>query len=55
MKLKAITRREAERILRESGLAVTDGDGRTYFATNEAETEVWEFDSKAKRDKAVNA
>lgn len=52
--MKAITRKEAERICRKLGLAVTEGDGKTYFMTNDDESEVWEFDSKAKRDEAVN-
>ena len=55
MKIKAITRKEAEQILRKNGLAMTEGDGRTFFATDENESEVWEFDSKAKRDKAVRS
>ena len=53
MKYKAITRREAERISRKTGYALSAADGRTFYLTNEAETEVWEYDSKAARDKAV--
>lgn len=54
MKLKAITRKQAQKIGMKSGYPITEDDGRTFYATNEEETEVWEFDTKAKRDKACN-
>lgn len=53
MKLKAITRKEAYRIANKRGVTISEDDGRTYYATNEEETEVWEFDSKRDRDKAI--
>lgn len=53
MTYKAITRKEAERISRKLGLSISENDGRTYFLTNENESEVWEYDSKKKRDEAV--
>jgi hypothetical protein len=34
-------------------LSISADDGRTFYATNETETEVWEFDSKRERDKAL--
>ena len=52
MKLKAITAKEAERLTLKLGLCWGD-DRRTFYATDEDETEVWEFDSKTERDKAV--
>lgn len=48
--LKAISRKEAEVIAKRIGIAISEDDGRTFFATNDAETEVYEYDSKAKRD-----
>ena len=53
MKYRAITRKEAERILRKNGYAISESDGRTFYLTNEDESEVWEYDSKKKRDEAV--
>jgi hypothetical protein len=53
MKLKKITAKEAEKIMAELGLCFGD-DGRTFYATNEEHTEVWEFDSKKERDAFVN-
>ena len=53
MKYKAITRKEAEKICRKNGVSISESDGRTFFLTNEDESEVWEFNSKAKRDAAV--
>lgn len=53
--LKAITRKQAERIAERTGYPLTEGDGRTFYATEETETEVYEFYSKKARDKAVDA
>lgn len=53
MKLKAISAKEAKRINEKNGMSMPWGDGRTFYATDENESEVWEFDSKAERDKAV--
>lgn len=55
MKLKAISRKQAEYILKKNGLAISDGDGRTFYATNEEETEVWEYSSKTKRDNDIQS
>lgn len=51
--LKAITRKQAIEIGNRTGYPVTEGDGRTFYATNESESGVWEFDSKKDRDKAI--
>ena len=51
--MKAITAKYAEELLRKLGNDY-GGDGRTFYATNEEETEVWEFDSKRERDEFVN-
>lgn len=52
MKLKAISAQQAYKLMNKLGLCYGN-DGVTYYATNEEETEVWEFDSKAERDKCV--
>jgi len=52
MKLHAITAKQAEKLTRKLGLCFGQ-DGRTYYATNEEETEIWEFDTKKARDAAV--
>ena len=51
MKLKPITAKQAEKLTKKLGLCFGD-DGRTFYATNEEETDIWEFDSKKERDKA---
>lgn len=48
--MKAITAREAKRIGEETGFPITEGDGRTFYATDDCEEEVYEFDSKRERD-----
>ena len=53
MKKKAITAKHAYKLMTKLGLDSGD-DGRTFYATNEEESEVWEFDSKAERDEFVN-
>ena len=50
---KAITAKQASKLMEKLGLCFGD-DGRTFYATDEAETEVWEFDSKRERDEFVN-
>ena len=50
---KAITRKEAEKIAERTGYPLTEGDGRTFYATDEKETGVWEYDSKRERDESV--
>ena len=52
--MKAITAKYAEELLRKLGNDY-GGDGRTFYATNEEETEVWEFDNKKERDEFVNS
>lgn len=47
--MKKITAKEAERLSKKLGLSY-GADARTFYATNEDETEVWEFDSKKARD-----
>lgn len=49
MKLKPLTAKQAEKLMKKLGLCWGQ-DGRTFYATNEEETEVWEFDSKRERD-----
>ena len=51
--MKAITAKYAEELLRKLGNDY-GGDGRTFYATNEEETGVWEFDNKKERDEFVN-
>lgn len=51
--MKAITRKQAQKIGERSGYPITENDGRTFYATDEKESEVWEYDSKKERDEAV--
>ena len=53
MKLKKLTANDAERLTKKLGLCWGD-EQRTFYATNEEETDVWEFDTKAERDRACN-
>ena len=48
--MKAITAKEARRIGEETGFPITEGDGRTFYATDDCEEEVYEFDTKRERD-----
>lgn len=52
MKKKAITAKYAYELTEKLGLCSGDDD-RTFYATNEEETEIWEFDSKKERDDFV--
>lgn len=52
MKMKKISAKEAQRIIRKLGQCLAD-DGLTFYATNEEETGVWVFESKRERDQAV--
>lgn len=52
MTIKPITRRQAKAIGEKTGFPISEDDGRTFYATNAEETEVWEFDTKAQRDAA---
>lgn len=51
--MKPITARYAEKLLQKLGNDYGN-DGRTFYATNEEEDAVWEFDSKKERDEFVN-
>lgn len=52
-KLKAISAKKAERLTKKLGLSWCGADdGITFYATDEEETEVWEFESKRERDRA---
>lgn len=51
-KLKAINAKQAYKLMDRLGLCYGQ-DGVTFYATNEEETEVWEFDSKAERDSCI--
>lgn len=51
--MRAITAREAERIGEKTGFPPTEGDGRTFYATDNDETELFEFDTKRERDEFV--
>ena len=51
--MKSITARYAEKLLQKLGYDYGN-DGRTFYATNEEETEVWEFNNKKERDEFVN-
>lgn len=53
MKVKKITSKQAEKIMDRLGLCYGD-DGRTFYLTNEEETEVWEFDSLKERNEAYD-
>ena len=49
MKKVKITAKQAERIMNKLGMCY-GSDGRTFYATNADESEIWEFDSKKERD-----
>ena len=51
MKLIPISAKKAERLTKKLGLCWGD-DQRTFYATNEGETDIWEFDTKSERDRA---
>ena len=52
--MKAITAKKAQEITDKTGMALCGAeDGRTFYATNEEETEVWLFDTKKERDAFV--
>ena len=48
----AITAKEAYKLAKELGICISE-DGTTFYATNKARTELWEFDTKKERDTAV--
>ena len=52
--MKAITVKKADEINRKNGMETWAEDGcRTFWATNENESETWAFDSKKERDQFV--
>lgn len=53
MKFKAITAKEAEKITLRNGMCWTADGSKTFYLTDEDETEVWEYSSKTERDRAV--
>lgn len=54
MEKKAITSRQAKKLADKLNLCFDgEADGRTYYATNSAESALWEFDSKKERDEFV--
>ena len=52
MKIYPITRKQAEAIGKRTGFPISEEDGRTFYATNAEQTEVWEFGNKKERDRA---
>lgn len=52
--LKAITSKQAYALNKKLGMCL-DEEHKTFYATNETETGIWEFDTKAERDKAIKA
>lgn len=53
-RIKAINAKKAQEITDKTGMALCGAeDGRTFYATNEEETEVWLFDTKKERDSFV--
>ena len=53
-KMKAITTREAHKIEKKLNRDLS-GDGITFYATNEKETEIYCFDSRKERNSFVKA
>lgn len=51
--LKKISPKEAEKINRRNGMDTYEDDGRTFWATNEDETETYPFGTNKEREKAI--
>lgn len=52
--LKKINSKQAKELTLKLGLCwFGESDGRTFYATNEYEDEIYEYDSKFERDMAV--
>ena len=51
--MKAISAKEAKRINEKNGMCHPWGDGRTWYATPDDESEVYDFSSKRERDDFV--
>ena len=52
--VKAITATQAKKIGEKTGFPITEGNGRTFYASTIDETDIFEFDSKAERDAFVS-
>lgn len=48
--VKAITATQAKAIGEKTGFPITYGNGRTFYATTEDESDLFEFDTKRERD-----
>lgn len=51
--MKAVTLKQAIEIAKRLDVDISFRDGRTFYATNEQETDIYEFDSRKDRDYAV--
>lgn len=51
--MKKITAIQAKKICDNLGLCFPEDDGKTFFATNEEQTEIYDFSNKKERDKFV--
>ena len=51
--MKAVTVKQAIKIAQKLGISISCDDGVTFYATNDMETEIYEFDSKQERDERV--
>lgn len=51
--IRKVTAKEAKKIMEANGWAFPEDDGVTFFATNEEETNCYDFDSKKERDDFV--
>ena len=51
--MKAVTLKQAIKISQKLDVCISCGDGKTFYATNEQETEIYEFDSKIERNEAI--
>lgn len=49
-KVKAITAKQAKAIGEKTGFPITSENGRTFYATTENESDLFEFYTKAERD-----
>ncbi len=53
MAIKKISAEKARKIAESIGIDISD-EQRTFYATDDGETEVWSFDTKAERDSFVS-
>ena len=47
--MRAITAKEAVKLAKILGIDLS-GNGRTFYATDSTNSEIWEFDTKQERD-----